>query len=340
MSDQFAQHYSSHSCSQPELCMPFVPQSMRWPGTRAVLLVHGIGNASVGQAGSFPITALKRALAADEPNVAIYSVNYDFINDWVSKKVNFQAGITALKAALALKLGNAAVDAAIAESVGDVLWPVLSADLRLAVRDALIAQLDQIELDRGVSALEKGDDPLDYQVSIVAHSLGCFHTYEVLTAIANEPAHQLRPASDLVTFDSVMLMASPVQLIRTIAGAIGAAVPDLQNLSTLAKPLAIPSETRAGKVVPCTKEFISITGSHDPVGGHLLGTKLDWAYMNIPGQVSTVVPQQMLNITTKDNTALALATAVAAGGAQVRDPHAWGSYIDSQARQMRGVILT
>lgn len=320
--------------------MPFEPQSMRWPGARAVLLVHGIGNASVGQTGAFPIDALKRALGAEEPNVAIYSINYDFINDWVKKKVNLQAGVTALKTALSVKLGNAAVDAAIAESVGDVLWPVLSPDLRLAVRDALIAQLDQIQLDRGISALDRGDDPLDYQVSIVAHSLGCFHTYEVLTAIASEPAHHLRPASDLVTFDSVMLMASPVQLIRTIAGAIGGAVPDLQNLSTLAKPLAIPSETRRGNVVACTKDFISITGSHDPVGGHLLGTKLDWAYMDIPGQISTVVPQQLLNITTRDSTALALASALAAGGAQVRDPHAWGGYIDSQARQLRGVLLT
>lgn len=320
--------------------MTFVPQSMRWPGTRAVLLVHGIGNASVGQAGSFPIDALKRALGADVPNVAIYSINYDFINDWVSKKVNLQAGVSALKAALSVKLGNAAADPAIAESVGDVLWPVLSPDLRLAVRDALIAQLDQIQLDRAISALDQGDDPLDYQVSIVAHSLGCFHTYEVLTAIASEPAHQLRPASDLVTFGSVLLMAAPVQLIRTIAGAIGAAVPDLQNLSTLAKPLAIPSETRGGKVVRCTGDFISITGSHDPVGGHLLGTKLDWAYMDIPGQVSTVVPQHLLNITSKDTTALALASAIAAGGAPVRDPHAWGGYIDSQAQQLRGVLLT
>lgn len=320
--------------------MPFVPQSISWPGTRAILLVHGIGNASVGQAGSFPLETLKRALGDAEPDVAIYVVNYDFINDWVATKVDFQAGITALKAALRVKLGNEAADSAIAESIGDVLWPVLSPDLRFAVRDALIAQLDQIQLDRAESALERGDDPLDYQVSIVAHSLGCFHTYEVLTAIAAEPAHQLRPASDLVTFDSVMLMASPVQLIRTVAGAINAVVPDVGTLATLAQPLVIPCETRRGKVVACTQDFISITGSHDPVGGHLLGAKLDWAYMDIPGQISTVVPQQALSIDTKGSTALALASAVAAGGAQLKDPHSWSAYIDSQARQMRGVLLT
>ena len=320
--------------------MSFVPQSIRWPGTRAILLVHGIGNASVGQAGSFPLTALKHMLGDEEPNVAIYVINYDFINDWVDQKVNFDAGITAVKAALKLKLGGGTADGQIADGIGDVLWPVLSPDLRLAVRDAIIAQLDQIHLDRAVSALDQGDDPLDYQVSIVAHSLGCFHTYEVLTAIATEPAPHLRPASDLVTFDSVMLMASPVQLIRTVATTISAIVPDLGTLATLARPLAIPSETRHGKVVRCSRDFISITGSHDPVGGHLLGAKLDWAYMDIPGQISIIVPQQALNIDSRDGTALALTSAVAAGGAQLKDPHSWTAYIDSQARQMRGVLLT
>ena len=109
---------------------------------------------------------------------------------------------------------------------------------------------------------------------------------------------------------------------------------------TLSKPLAIPSETRSGKVVACTKDFISITGTHDPVGGHLLGQKLTWAYMDIQGQVSIVVPQHLLNINSRDSTALALASAVAAGGAQLNDPHAWGGYIDSQAKQMRGVLFT
>ncbi len=321
--------------------MAFAPQSIRWPGKRAVLLVHGIGNASVGQAGSFPLDALKRALGDEQPNVAIYTINYDFINDWIDQKVNLGAALAALKGAVRLQLGNGATDAAIAESIGDVLWPVLSPDLRLAVRDALIAQLDQIHSDRVESCFLNGDEePLDYQVSIIAHSLGCFHTYEVLHAIAEEPAHNLRPASDLMTFDSVILMASPVQLIRTVAGAIGGIVPDLATLATLARPLSIPSEKKGAKVVSCTRDFLSITGSHDPVGGHLLGQKLEWAYMDIPGQHSTIVSQLALSIDTKDSTALALASAVAAGGVQLKDPHAWGGYIDSQAKQMRGVILT
>jgi hypothetical protein len=320
--------------------MAFKPQSIHWPGSRAVLLVHGIGNASVGQAGSFPLDALKHALGDEAPNVAIYSINYDFINDWVNSKVNFAAGITALRDKLAAKLGNTTGDAAIAESMGDILWPVLSPDLRLAVRDAIIAQLAQIELDRFESAMGRRKDPLDYQISIVAHSLGCFHTYEVLTAIATTPALNMQPATDLATFDSVILMASPVQLIRTVAGLIKAVVPQLATLSTVAKPLAIPSETVNGVVVPCTKDFISITGSHDPVGGHVLGQKLSWAYMDMPGQHSTIVSQHALNIDTTDTTALALAHAIAGGGVQLQDPHSWNAYIDAQARQMRGVLLT
>jgi hypothetical protein len=320
--------------------MPFTPQTMFWPGTRAILLVHGIGDASTGKDGAFPLDVVRRMLGDDEPTVAIYRVNYDFINDWLKTKVDFQAGITALKAELKLRLGNEGTDATIAEYAGDVLWPVLSAELRFAVRDALIAQLDQIQVDRGETALKRGDDPLDYQVSVVAHSLGCFHAYEVLTAVANEPSHALRPGSDLFTLDSVVLMASPVQLIRTIADAIGPLIPDRESLATIARPLAIPAESRRGKLVPFTQDFISITGSHDPVGGHLLGKKLDWAYMDIPGQHSTIVSQHVLNIDTRERTALAMSKAFAAAGPKVNDPHSWSAYIDGQAKLLRGVLLT
>jgi len=335
--------------------MPFTPTSKFWPGTRAILLVHGIGDASTGKEGAFPLDVINAMLGTDAPNVAIYSINYDFINDWLNTKINFQAGISALKTELKQRLNKETADAAgagttdattpeemdatIADYVGDVIWPILSANLRLAVRDALIAQLNQMQIDRGASARKRGDDPLSYQISIIAHSLGCFHTYEVLTAIANEPSHALRPRSDLFTFDSVTLMASPVQLIRTVAGAIAALVPDLGNLATLAKPLAIPAETRGGSVFPCTRDFLSITGSHDPVGGHLLGRKIDWAYMALPGQRSIIVPQQALDIDTKNGTLQALAHAFAEGGPKPSDPHSWSAYVAGQSELLRGVLL-
>ena len=319
--------------------MSFTPQSMFWKGTRAILLVHGIGDASTGKDGAFPLDAVTAALGDDAKRIAIYRLNYDFINDWLATKVQFENGIRELKRNLKTKFGGDDTDGTIADYVGDVLWPVLSTDLRFAVRDAYLAQLEQIHIDCGESALARGDDPLDYQISIIAHSLGCFHTYEVLTAAAQEPSHRLRPASDLFTLDSVILMASPVQLIRTVAGLLGPFVPDRDNLATLAQPLAIPSETRRGRVVPCTKDFISITGTHDPVGGHLLGRRLDWAYMDIPGQHSIIVSQHTLAIDTKEGTAAALANAFAAGGPAVNDPHSWTAYIGTEADVLRGVVL-
>jgi hypothetical protein len=320
--------------------MPFTPQSQLWPGTRAILLVHGIGDASTGMDGAFPGDSVQKILGDEADEIAIYRLNYDFINDWLATKVQFANGIKALKEAVKGKLGADDSSAMIADYSGDVLWPILSLDIRFAVRDAFLAQLQQIQIDRGESALSRGQDPLDYQTTIIAHSLGCFHTYEGLTAAATEPSHALRPASDLVTFDSVILMASPVQLIRTVAGIIGPVVPDKSSLATLANPLAIPSETRKGKTVFCTKDFISITGTHDPVGGHLLGKKLDWAYMDIPGQHSVIVSQLLLDIDTSAGTASALAHAFANGGPSLKDPHSWTAYIETQAKLLRGVLLT
>ena len=319
--------------------MAFVPQSVFWPGTRAILMVHGIGDASAGKPGSFPDEALRGILGPDAATTAIYRLNYDFINDWLAAKVDFAAGVSALKTALSVQLGGAATDTVIAEYAGDVLWPILSADLRFAIRDAYLSQLQQIQLDRDRAALARGDNPLKYSVSILAHSLGCFHTYEVLTAAATEPALQLRPASDLVTYDSVILMASPVQLIRTLSGAIGGLIPDAGSLATLSQPLALPAEMRRGRNVRCTKKFISVTGTHDPVGGHVLGKKLTWAYMNIPGQKSIIVPQSGLNINSAEETAQALASAFGPGGPVANDPHSWTAYVSSQETLLRtGVV--
>lgn len=315
--------------------MPSV-QSQTWPGTRAILLVHGIGNASTGGDGAFPLDVLRDVLGDEADRVAVYKVNYDTINDWVAQKVQCAAGISALKTALRFRFGNEGTDATIADYAGDVLWPVMSLSLRLAVRDLLVATLNQMVIDRGAAARARGDDPLDYGISIVAHSLGCFHTYEVLSAMATTATYRLRPRTDLFTLEAVVLMASPVQLIRTVASAISAFIPQQDGLATLAKPLAIPCE---GTTL-CTERFISITGSHDPVGGHLFGRRLDWAYMNVPGQDAVVVPQNMLRLDTNAALASALAGGGASGGVQVSDPHSWTAYIEGQGQLLREAILT
>jgi hypothetical protein len=319
--------------------MTFVPQTLQWPGKRAILMVHGIGNASDGKDGAFPSDTLRTALGDDAASTAIYRLNYDFINDWLATKVNFSAGINALTTAVGVELGGDDFNGLIAEYAGDVLWPILSPSLRFAVRDAFASQLQQMLRDRDNAADRRGDNPRKYQISIVAHSLGCYHTYEMLTAAANDLALELSPASDLVTFESVILMASPVQLIRTIGGAISAFIPDLGSVATLSAPLAIPQEVKRGRAKLCTKNFVSVTGSRDPVGGHLLGKQLKWAYMDIPGQVSVVVPQEGLNLNTAQDTALALASAFGGGGPTINDPHSWTNYLAGQATLLQDGVV-
>lgn len=321
--------------------MSFSPQSIHWPADRAILLVHGIGNASTGADGAFPLDALRESLGDKADETAIYTLNYDFINDWAATKVDFAAAIALMKKTVCEKLGSDDAANTLADYIGDVLWPVMSASIRFAVRDALIVQLAQIGIDRTEAAIARGHDPLDYGISIVAHSLGCYHTYETLWAIATEPRHQLMPRSDRFTFNSVVLMASPVQLIRTVAGKIDALVPDISTVAALSNELAIPAETRGARVTRCTSHFISVCGTKDPVGGHLLGNRLPWAFMDIPGQELVVDPQQILNFASKAELAAALRAARTSGGpgVQVNDPHSWTVYIANHGALLRGALL-
>lgn len=319
--------------------MPFTPQSIDWPGTRAVLLVHGIGNASTGEDGAFPLDALHAALGDRADDIAIYHLNYDFINDWAATKVDFAAALATLKARIGEKLAGASDADTLADYIGDILWPVLSANIRFAVRDAFVAQLTQMQIDRTEAAIARDSDPLDYGITIIAHSLGCFHTYEALWAVSTTPTYQLMPRSDLFTLEAVVLMASPVQLIRSCADAIRLLVPDVESLACVSKPLGIPSEHHGAKSARCTDRFISVTGNHDPVGGWLGGKMISWAYMDVPGQESVVAPQRVLTLGTRNerlSLALALATHDDNDGLPVNDPHSWAAYIANNAALLRG----
>ncbi len=319
----------------------FKPQSLTWPADRAVLLVHGIGNASAADA-PFPVHELANALGASASNVAVYTLNYDFINDWAARKLQVAPGISAIGRAVAKRYDNAELSETLAEYVGDIIWPVLHQDTRLAIRDAYMAQLQQIVLDCGESALQRGHDPLEYRVSIIAHSLGCFHTYEALHAAVREPEYRLQPGSDLTQLESVTLMASPVQLMRTVAGDIGALVPAASQLATLdPSGLVLPVEIVGRKLVPATRKFVSVTGSQDPVGGHLLGKKNGWAFMDIAGQQTTIVPQTLV----AGNAAQSLALALKAGAAPasavasvVPNPHSWSDYMTREAALVAGLL--
>jgi hypothetical protein len=329
---------SLHAPHPERTSMPkFVPQSKAWPADRAVLLVHGIGDASAGK-NPFPVAELTDALGGSAFGLAVYTLNYDFINDWAARKLQLAAGLQSLGMAIAARFSNPALAETLAEYSGDVLWPVLHQDTRLAIRDAYMAQLQQIVLDCGETALARGHDPLEYRVSIIAHSLGCYHTYEALHAAVKEPEYRLRPGTDLTQLESVIMMASPVQLIRTIAGDIGALVPAAEQLATLDPAgLSLPSEKMGRKSVPATRKFVAVTGTQDPVGGHLLGKRNNWAFMNIPGQQTEIVQQSLIG----DDPVKSLIAALGSGeglGSLAPDPHSWSAYVAGQAALLTGVL--
>ena len=323
--------------------MAFVPQSLNWPSDRAVLLVHGIGNASGNGDAAFPRAELEAALGGSAADIAIYTLNYDFINDWAARKLNLSAAIDTLGRAIGKRYNNPRLSETLAEYCGDVLWPVLHQDTRLAIREAYMAQLDRIMSDCIESMLPKGLDPRDARVSIIAHSLGCFHTYEALHGAVNEPLHHLQPFSHGAQLESVVLMASPVQLMRTIAGDIDKLVPRASELATMnPKGLFIPAEAVPGKKdKPVTRKFISVLGTQDPVGGHLLGKRNAWAFMDMDQQETHFVAQSLIGPDPEKALALALKSgsgAIGAATSVIKDPHSWSEYMNSQ-RAMLGKLL-
>jgi hypothetical protein len=347
---------SSHQCcpTSPERSMPssFKPHSIpEWPGRRAVLLVHGIGDASTSGISAFPIDALKAALGKSAGDLAIYTLNYDFIDDWAAAKTGLAAGIAVLKNAIAKKFGGSDLATTVAEYAGDVLWPVLSADIRLAVRDAFVAQAAQVMLDCGETALARGEDPLYYQVSIIAHSLGCFHAYETLSATVHTPEYHMRPRSDLTRLQNVILLASPVQLIRAVGDDIRLTVPDIATLATLSAPLAVPAEVNGAQRTTCARQFFSVVGNQDPVGGFLLGKKQEWAYMALDGQQSIIDPQTLVGadqaaaLRTALNRGVAIdararATESLSSSVRVPNPHDWVAYITRHADLLQQALLS
>ena len=189
--------------------MSFELQSHQWPARRAVLLVHGIGNAKPGDYTQL-VGEVNAALGAEAANTAIYQLWYDQVNDWFAAKTDLAHLISVAVKALADRIGDSEIGEVVAESAGDVLWPVLSANARAAAREAFLAQVKQMVQD-GVAS---GVPARRQKLSIICHSLGCFHTYEALHHAALFPSHALQPATHEVVFDNVVFMASPVQLIR------------------------------------------------------------------------------------------------------------------------------
>lgn len=320
--------------------MPFQPQSQAWAGKRAVLLVHGIGNAKPGDYTEL-VADVTAMLGAEAANTAIYQLWYDQVNDWFAAKTQLGSLLSSAVKTLADRINDPELGPTLAEAVGDILWPVLSADARAAVRETYIAQLKQIVLD-GVNA---GVPQRRQKLSIICHSLGCFHTYEALHHIVRFPSHALQPGTHEVVFQNVIFMASPVQLIRTVADAMGSLVPNKRWLYTVqGDALSIPAETSlTGLQIPAVKRWASITGELDPVGGFFFRNKAEWAYMNVPGQVSRVDDQRALNIATKAELKQRLLAARNDPNPPLitpQNPHAWGAYVTRNAGELQQWIAT
>ena len=272
--------------------MPSKPQSLKWPSNRAVLLVHGVGNARPGDYQDL-VALVTQALGSDAGDFAIYQLYYNAINNWFKEKTALADRLQQMATALKMGVNDTELSEALAEYAGDVLWPVMSTSARSAVRQAYLAQLKQIVLD-GVNARVLR---VDQRITIIAHSLGCFYTYEVLHDAATLVSHRLQPRTHAVRFANVILMASPVQLIRSAGEVLGAAIPKKNDLAVCDDAgLAIPAETHAGGRTTCTDHWISITGELDPVGGWFFRRKAPWAYMDIPGQTSIIDPQTLADV--------------------------------------------
>lgn len=304
---------------------PFQPQTQAWPGDSAVLLVHGVGNATQGDYTDV-VQAVQTTLGG---NVAVYSLFYDVFNDWFREKTRFAEQVGRVTAFVKSREGSDELGQKIAEFAGDVVWPMFSIAARTAVRTAYIAQLRQMLIDGTVST---GKSQRQLRISIVCHSLGCFHTYEALHEMATNPALELRPVTDGVRFRSVVFMASPVQMIRTLAQSMGVLVPgDLACV--LPAGLAIPSQRDMGVTRKSAERFVSITGDLDPIGGHFLRKQAPWAYMNIADPAVTAIVDEQHLVGSGDLRAdllTVLQTALSGSrppSIQPNNPHSWLAYV-------------
>ncbi|MBV6522359.1 MAG: hypothetical protein MNPFHGCM_02507 [Gemmatimonadaceae bacterium] len=308
--------------------MPFTLQSQTWPGRDAVLLVHGIGNDPAGTRSEANV-ALRAALGDDADRFAIYELRYDGIDDWFKEKTQAAALVLQLVALLKKRFGDDSLGETAAEFAGDVIFPVLSLSARAALREAFISQLNKMIQDGPHGALQR--------ISVVCHSMGCFHTYEAIHAAVDDAAALIGPQAG-VYLQNVVFMASPVQLIKTVVREMGPLIPKRTTLAlnrSLRMPVAEMNDVSQPYVL---RNFVSIAGDLDPVGGFLLRQKLDWAYMNVPGQKAFIDQQSALGIDSAAQLRDVLLAALRSKEppqVTVQNPHDWSAYIDRHAEDLR-----
>jgi hypothetical protein len=309
-------------------------QSQDWPEDRGILLVHGVGNATPGSYDTL-VEQLKGILGSDASRTAIYFLYYDQINQWFEGHTQASALVASFFSILHAKAAGEKVADAAADFAGDVVWPILVADARLAVRTAYLAQLQQIVRD----GKKTNGSARNLRLSIICHSLGCFHTYEAIHEAASREGQGLSPV-DGVKFENVIYMAPPVQLIRSVARDLGSAVPDRGSLHCLNDTaLCIPSAQIGGEPVVSVKRWVSITGDLDPVGGFFFRHRANWAYMNVENQVSFIDEQQALkNINSEEDLESVLRASLREKSPPLiepQNPHDWSAYVTRHSGDLK-----
>jgi hypothetical protein len=315
------------------------PDSKKWPADRAILLVHGVGNAKPGDYAEL-VADVQALLGDDAKNVVIYQLFYDFINNWFKDKIEFAEKLRQAKALFKATINDDDDDLeeAIADYSGDVLWPVLSRSARAAVREAYVKQLKQIVAD----GTETGVPARKQKITIIAHSLGCFYTYEALHTAASKAVHGLQPFPHGVTYSNVVLMAPPIQLIRTMGDVLGPVVPHKNELSTFAGTgLSLPSVVLddTQETFPSARNWVSVTGELDPIGGYFFRKRAKWGFTTIDGLTSIVDDQKLLtNIQSKSDLVTVLRRALsekAPPKITIDNPHSWSGYVTRHKEELR-----
>lgn len=115
--------------------MPIDLSSQPWPSNRAVLLVHGIGNAKPGDYTELR-PRVEAALGPAAAETAIYQLYYDQVNDWFAAKTQLGDLLQTAITTLSDQIDDPALGATIAEVCGDLLWPVLNAESNRSCRTA------------------------------------------------------------------------------------------------------------------------------------------------------------------------------------------------------------
>lgn len=318
-----------------------LPQSQRWPQNKALLFIHGVGNVAPG--GYAEVAEQIQNVLGDRTNeYALYFLYYDQIGDWNAAQTESALTYARIVNGVSSKLPHSTLGNVVADFVGDVLRPALIPSARISARTAVLNQLQQLR-DDGVAS---GVPAAQQHVSVIAYSLGCFHLYEALSHAAADNSERLGPLSAQFVLDHLVMMASPVQIVRTIGKALGPALVNGDSIYAVTQPtLAIPAEIgKNNTTVSCARHVVSITGELDPIGGYFFRDTMNDAYMNLPGQSCFVDEQHVAATRASEDLSLAdiFQNALRDGGVPhiaTDNPHNWAAYMQRHSDDIRSWLL-